>query len=125
MHFAEGLRSCAAVIGVSLCLASAGVSAQQIIVQPQGQFAQIDTRLANQTIELLENGNAEEQQRTIEKIKDRPQNFAPPVFYVLSHVLFQRGEKDDASFWFTPVSCARVSMPIGVPTPPHGGPFVS
>ena len=100
MQFGEGLRSCAAVIGVSVCLVSAGVSAQERVVQPQGQFAQIDTRLANETIEVLQKGNAEEQQRTIEQIKDRPQNFAPPVFYVLSNVLFERGEKDDATFWF-------------------------
>lgn len=100
MQTGEGLRSCAAVIGISLCLASAGVSAQQSVVQPRGQFAQIDTRLANETIEVLETGNAEEQQRTIEKIKDRPQDFAPPVFYALSNVLFKRGEKDDATFWF-------------------------
>ncbi len=96
----KGLRSCAAVIGVSLCLASAWVSAQERVVQPRGHFAQIDTRLANETIEVLEKGNAEEQQRTIEQIKDHPQNFAPPVFYVLSNVLFERGEKDDATFWF-------------------------
>jgi hypothetical protein len=99
MHLGEGLRNCAAVIGASLCLASAAVSAQES-VQAQGQFAQIDTRLANETIEVLENGNAEEQQRTIERIKDHPQNFAPPVFYVLSNVLFRGGEKDEATFWY-------------------------
>jgi hypothetical protein len=100
MHLGKGLRSCAAEIGVSLCLASAGASAQERIVQPEGPFAQIDTRLANETIEVLQKGNAEQQQRTIERIKDRPENFAPPVFYVLSNVLFERGEKDDATFWY-------------------------
>jgi len=66
----KGLRNFAAVIGASLCFAPAGLSAQQSVVQPQGPFAQIDTRLANETIELLEKGNDEEQQRTIERIKD-------------------------------------------------------
>jgi hypothetical protein len=100
MLLGKGLRNFAAVAGASLCLAPAGVPAQQNVVQPQGPFAQIDTRLANETIEALEKSNAEERQRTIERIKDRPQDFAPPVFYVLSNVLFQRGEKDDATFWF-------------------------
>lgn len=99
MHLDNGVRNRAAVIGASLCLAAAAVCAQES-VQPQGQFAQIDTRLANETIEVLENGNAGQQQRTIERIKERPQNFAPPVFYVLSSVLFQRGEKDEATFWY-------------------------
>jgi hypothetical protein len=99
MHLKKGLCNCAAALGASLCLASAAVCAQES-VQPRGQFAQIDTRLANETIEVLENGNAEQQQRTIQRIKERPQNFAPPVFYVLSNVLFQRGEKDEAAFWY-------------------------
>jgi hypothetical protein len=100
MHWGQRLRNCAAVMGASLCLAPAGVSAQASTVQPQGPFAQIDTRLANETIELLDKGNAGEQQRTIERIKARPENFAPPVLYALANALFQRGEKDDAAFWF-------------------------
>jgi hypothetical protein len=100
MHLGEGLRNCAAVIGVSLCVVSAGVPAQERVLQPKGEFAQIDTRLANETIEVLAEGSAEEQQRTIQRIKDQPENFASPVFCVLSNALFQRGEKDDAAFWF-------------------------
>jgi hypothetical protein len=100
MLLGKRLRNFAAVIGALLCFAPAGLSAQQSVVQPQGPFAQIDTRLANETIELLEKGNDEEQQRTIERIKDRPENFAPPVLYALANVLFQRGQKDDAAFWF-------------------------
>ncbi len=69
-------------------------------MQPQGPFAQIDTRLANETLEVLEKGNAKEQQRAIERIRAGPQNFAPPVLYALANVLFERGEKDDAAFWF-------------------------
>ncbi len=100
MHLGERISSFAAVVGASLCLASAGVPAEDRVLQPQGEFAQIDTRLANETIEVLAKGSAEEQQRTIQRIKDNPENFAPPVFYVLSNALFQRGEKDDAAFWF-------------------------
>ena len=100
MHTGQQLRSVAAVLGVLLCLASAGVPAQERVVQPQGEFAQIDTRLANETIEVLAKGSAGEQQRTIQRIKEHPEEFAPPVFYALSNALFQRGEKDDASFWY-------------------------
>jgi hypothetical protein len=100
MHVGQVLRTCAAVIGASLCLAATGAWAQERAVQPQGPFAQIDTRLANETIEVLEKGNAKEQQRAIERIKAGPQNFAPPVLYALANVLFERGEKDDATFWY-------------------------
>jgi hypothetical protein len=88
------------VFGISLCLVSSGVSAQERVVQPKGEFAQIDTRLANETIEVLAKGDAKEKQRAIQRIKDHPENFAPPVFYDLSNVLFQLGDKDDAAFWF-------------------------
>jgi hypothetical protein len=94
------LRILAALVGASLCLASAGGAAQETVLQPRGEFAQIDTRLANETIEVLAKGSAEEQQRTVQRVKDHPEDFAPPVFYVLSDALLQRGEKDDAAFWF-------------------------
>lgn len=66
----------------------------------KGEFAQIDTRLANDVIEVLAKGDPKEKLGTIQRIKDHPEEFAPPVFYVLSNVLFQLGNKDDAAFWF-------------------------
>ena len=61
---------------------------------------QIDVRLLNETVEILTKGTAEARQQVIERIKAYPENFAPPVFYVLSAVLFNDGKKDEALFWF-------------------------
>lgn len=69
-------------------------------VKPSGEFAQIDTRLANETIQILNSGTAEEKQATIARIKARPQDYAPPVLYAVSSALFASGEKDEAAFWF-------------------------
>jgi len=69
-------------------------------IRPGGEFAQIDTRLANETITLLSSGTAEERQKTITRIKARPQDYAPPVLYAMSSALFASGEKDEATFWF-------------------------
>jgi hypothetical protein len=67
---------------------------------PKGEYAQIDTRLANETIQTLAKGTPGDKQKTIENIKAKPENYAPPVFYVLSNVLFQDGQKDEGAFWF-------------------------
>jgi hypothetical protein len=83
-----------------LLLAPSTLWAQSKSVIPQGQFAEIDTRLANETIAILSKGSAADQQSAIQRIKESPQDFAPPVFYALSHVLFERGDKDEAAFWF-------------------------
>lgn len=73
---------------------------QNIIIEPKGEYAQIDTRLSNQTVNALLKGSAADKQQAIKNIRANPQNYAPPVFYVLSNVLFEDGEKDEAAFWF-------------------------
>lgn len=97
MILRKGLLSC---FGIMLCLASSVLLGQEKVMHSKREFAPIDIRLANDTIEVLAKGDAEKRLRTIQQIKDHPENFAPPVFYVLSNVLFQLGNKDDAAFWF-------------------------
>lgn len=75
-------------------------AAEERTVRPQGAFATIDTRLAAVAIQVLSKGTAEEKQRTIARIREKPETFAPPVFYALSETLFQRGDRDEAAFWF-------------------------
>lgn len=94
------LRASQAMLTASLWLVCLGGWAQEGTAQAKREFAEIDTRLANETIGALMNGDAEVKQRAIAQIKDRPENFAPPVFYVLSEVLFKLGDKDEAAFWF-------------------------
>lgn len=83
-------------------LASPSVVADTTTVTPRGEYSQIDTRLADETIGILARGSAsaEERQAIIAKIKANPENYAPPVFYLLSQALFTEGEKDLAAFWF-------------------------
>ncbi len=94
------LRKGVLMFAASLCLECQDAWAQEGAAQPKQDHAQIDTRLANETISALMNGDAEAKQRVIAQIREHPENFAPPVFYVLSEVLFQLGDKDEAAFWF-------------------------
>ncbi len=80
----------------SLALATADTN----VVTPKGEYAKIDTRLANETIQILAKGTPEDRQKVIETIKANPGNYAPPVFYTLSQILFLDGKKDEAAFWF-------------------------
>ena len=94
-------RRCAAVLISSFCLLATHVAASDTkIVTPRGEFAQIDTRLANKTVQILAKGTTDKKQGAIAKIKANPENYAPPVLYALSNVLFADGEKDEAAFWF-------------------------
>ena len=76
------------------------VLAETKVVTPTGEYALIDTRLANETIRVLSTGSKKEKEAVIGAIRTTPENYAPPVFYLLSNVLFGMGEKDDAAFWF-------------------------
>ena len=84
------------------CLLGVAVShtTETIPVVPKGEYAQIDTRLANETIQVLARGTIEEKRKAIESIKGSPDRYAPPVFYLLSSVLFEDGKKEEAAFWF-------------------------
>src|SRR5262245_60113864 len=100
-HASRVGSSVAAVVGVlgALLLSSVAL-ADTKPVTPQGEFAQIDTRLVNETMQILAKGTAAEKQKAIVKIRAHPENYAPPVFYLLSNVLFANGEKDEGAFWF-------------------------
>ena len=74
--------------------------AETIILQPKGEYANIDSRLAKQALTKLTQGTDEERLQIIRAVTAAPQDYAPPVFYALSSVLFASGLKDDAAFWF-------------------------
>jgi hypothetical protein len=101
MHRDRGNALAIAMLIIALgmnapCIAVGG----DVPVAPRGEYAQIDTHLANETIQVLTNGSAEERQRTIDQIKTASDKYAPPVFYALASVLFQDGERDEGAFWF-------------------------
>lgn len=79
---------------------STGAKSEEIIVKPTGEFAKIDIAPVHKAMDTLKKGTEAEKAKLIADIKASPQNYAPPVFYLLSAVLFEKGEKDDAAFWF-------------------------
>ena len=70
------------------------------VLAPQGVFAQIDTKLGQEALRLLSQGTAQQQQGVLERVRAAPERFQPPVFYVLSQVLFKAGQQEEAAFWF-------------------------
>jgi hypothetical protein len=67
--------------------------------EPTGIYKTIDVRLLNDTVKALRTSQGPAQQNVIDNIIARPEEFAPPVLYVLSSVLFEQGKKDEAVFW--------------------------
>ncbi|MFT4163493.1 hypothetical protein [Shinella sp.] len=99
-HSLSGLAS---KVVLSILLALGGIAtghADTTTLKPQGEYASIDTSLAVQTMKQLTQGTEEERIRTARAVIASPQNYAPPVFYVLSSLLFASGLKDEAAFWF-------------------------
>jgi len=71
-----------------------------VTVEPTGIYQTIDVRLMDETIRSLAQADGKTRARIISAIASKPEKFAPPVFYFLSNVLFDDGQKDDAMFWF-------------------------
>jgi len=71
-----------------------------ITVEPEGIYKAIDVRLATDTIKALRESKGKARVEVINNITDQPENFAPPVLYLLSSVLFEQDKKDEAMFWF-------------------------
>jgi len=69
-------------------------------VEPSGVYKTIDTRLCDDTVKALREYQGEKRQAVVDAVIAKPEDFAPPVFYFLSSVLFQQGKKDEAVFWF-------------------------
>ena len=96
-QFVLGAIVCGFVLGLAFPKGAAG---ETITVDPTGEYAQIDARVQIETAEILSKGMPEEKDRVIERVLAKPENYAPPVFYVLSHALFAKDRKDEAAFWF-------------------------
>lgn len=82
--------------GVLLFTANAG----DIPVELSGVYKDIDVRLAYDTMKALHDYKGEKQLKVANAIIANSENFAPPVLYTLSSVLFEQGKKDEAMFWF-------------------------
>lgn len=78
----------------------APVSAETVVVAPTDAHQGIDTRLMNATVRTLRAGSTTQRQKTIARVQEQPQRYAPPVFYALAQALFQQGDREDSLFWF-------------------------
>jgi hypothetical protein len=65
-----------------------------------GESGAIDTTLSTQTIRDLKDGTAADRDKIIAKIEQEPDQYIPPVLYLISSFLFEEGKRDDAAFWF-------------------------
>lgn len=86
----------------SLCLLvlTVGINAADVPSEPVGIYKTIDVRLVNDTIRALRDNKGPARGKIVTTIVAKPENFAPPVLYVLSSVLFEDERKDEAMFWF-------------------------
>ena len=89
---------CFCILALSLALSLA--RADDAAIEPTGIYKTIDVRLATDTIKALRDSKGNARLEVINGIIDKPENFAPPVLYVLSSVLFEQDKKEDALFWF-------------------------
>ncbi|MGH9161145.1 MAG: hypothetical protein ACRD2X_14315 [Vicinamibacteraceae bacterium] len=96
------------MVGVAVAMAQASLPAQeaatpaggQVPIPATGEYASIDVRLLNESVRILETGDASARKAKAAEIRASPEQFAPPVFYSLSNMLFEEGQEDEAMFWF-------------------------
>jgi hypothetical protein len=84
----------------SLSLAFTSSQAKDIILPTTGVYKEIDTSGAREIIKQLVSNSPAEQEAAIKAIETSPDKYAPPVFYKLSSVLFIKGNRERAAFWF-------------------------
>lgn len=63
-------------------------------------YTEIEVENQYQIIANLESESIELREAAIEMVLTNPNDFIPPALYALSNTLFQKGEKDQAAFWF-------------------------
>ena len=69
-------------------------------IERRGVFKEIDVTRHNTAILTLLGKDEKLKQPTIDSILINPHYYNPGVIYALSKVLFNQGEKDEATFWF-------------------------
>lgn len=69
-------------------------------MKPTGAYATIDTSGDIKLMRTLLKGSPEEKERSIKFVLQSPTKFSPGVLFGLSVALFERGDKDNAMFWF-------------------------
>ncbi|MBL1376171.1 hypothetical protein [Zobellella iuensis] len=65
-------------------------------VVPKGEFTQINVSRSQQAMDAITGGNAD----TINEILQSPNDYAPPVLYLISAIMFDNDYHDQGTFWF-------------------------
>lgn len=73
-------------------------SAQQTAQRPvpKGEFTQIDVKRSQAVMDQIAEGNTE----SINTVLQQPNDYAPPVLYLVSAIMFDNDYQDQAVFWF-------------------------
>jgi len=74
-------------------------SAETRIVEPEGVYAEIDTRSSMQAIKTLQAGTDKEKAEMAAAVESKAGDYCPAVFFSLAAYLFDTGKTDDALFW--------------------------
>ncbi|MDP5293231.1 hypothetical protein Q9290_13190 [Oceanimonas sp. CHS3-5] len=65
-------------------------------ITPKGEFAQIDVSRSQQAMDDITGGKAD----TINIILQSPNDYAPPVLYLMSAIMFDNDYQDQGTFWY-------------------------
>lgn len=65
-------------------------------ITPKGEFAQIDVSRSQQAMDAITGGKPD----TINEILESPNEYAPPVLYLMSAIMFDNDYQDQATFWY-------------------------
>lgn len=103
----QDFKRTAIACALALCAFCGGLpaTAEDIIVKPTGEYASIDTSDTKNAMTRLQSHDKAERTAIIAAIKEHPDKFTPPVFYVMSNVIYNDAKedtaaKDEAAFWF-------------------------
>lgn len=97
------IRKITQTVLIILFIVSTRLSAQTVIehqVEPKGIAKEVRVAKDNATIEQLGKSGYAGNQALVDTILKHPNDYNPTVLFVLSKVLFDAGQKDEASFWF-------------------------
>lgn len=73
---------------------SQAAESQEVV--PKGEFAQIDIKKSQDAMDTITGGNP----NAINDILQTPNDYAPPVLYLISAIMFDNDYQDQATFWF-------------------------
>ena len=103
MHiFKKPLFLCISGLVACQSLFAQATGAEEIVIKATGTFKKISDNIApsKAIMDALKSSSQSERDKAVKEIEAHPGNYIPPVFFLLSQVLFNEDKKDMAAFWF-------------------------